>query len=398
MAFFQTRKARQTALALKTQASRFIFADPTANLMPISNLTLNISSVTVANPEYTGVVDMNGDEVVGKQCTISYDVNLRAPGGAAVPAAGAYLPGILLVNAKMSEVRSAAAIPVAPEALTAGTTTGFTGGAGLTATADLYKSMLVSFPGVSAGLPGISAIRSNTVGKVVTLCEEFDDVLTGTYQIPAQLAYVNSISSTDPLPISQKVWIGGKRYDLIDCQVTSLALSVQTSTSKAGSIPVIRVSMSAVIYNTADEATPAIPSLGPTPKFKNGKQKLAMLALGGSGFELNFGIQVDAAPDPNFESGDQGDEITSKQITLTPQLLSYRKADFDQMAAADAQAQHPYFALWGSGSGQIVGVVVPDGRFTHAGDDLGGTHVTQSPQMFVDVFQKNAAICFPYFA
>lgn len=393
---FATRKARNTAVAVKAQSARNSFTDPAANLMPCSNLTLNISSVTVPNPEYTGIVDQNGDEVVGKQATLTYDINLRAPGGADLPSAGAYLPGILMVNAKMTEVLTSTAIPAAPEALTAGSATGFTGGVGLTATADLYKAMLVRLLGVSTGLPGISAIRTNDVSKVVELCETFAAPLTGNYQIPKQIAYVNSTSSIDPLPLSHKVWLGGKRYDLVDCQVTSLAVSVQTTTTRQGSIPVLRVTCSAVVYATADEATPSIPALGPTPKFRDGKQFLAKKAVGGSGFELNFGIQTDAAPNPNFPSGDEGDEITSKQITLTPNLLSYLKADFDTLAMADAQAYHSFFALWGSGSGQTVAVVVPDARFSHAGDDLSGTHVTQSPQLFVDVMAKNAAIVFPY--
>ncbi|MBL9070412.1 MAG: hypothetical protein JNM03_10525 [Sphingopyxis sp.] len=397
MALMPTRKTRNTALALIPQVSRGTFVDPAANLMPISNLTDNIESVTVQNSEYTGSIDQNGDEVVGKQVTISFDVNLRGPGGADVPSAGAYLPGILLVNAKMTEVITATAIPAAPEALSAGSTTGFTGGAGMTGTLDLYKGMLVRLLGVSTSLAGVSAIRTNSASKVVELCETFGSTLTGNYQIPKQLAYVNSISSTDPLPLSLKVWIGGKRYDLVDCQVTSAIVAVQTSTSKQGSIPVLRFSLAAIIYNTADEDTPAIPSLGTTPKFKNGKQFVAKKALGGSGFELNFGLQTDAAPNPNQTTGDEGDELVGKQITLTPNLLSYRKADFDQMALADAQSQHPYFALWGETPGQIVSVIVPDGRFKHAGDDMGGTHVTQAPQMLIDVKTKGVVIAFPYY-
>ncbi|MGN6290388.1 MAG: hypothetical protein ACTHNA_14130 [Sphingopyxis terrae] len=394
---FATRKARNTALAVIAQSVRGTFVDPAANLMPCSNMQLNISSVTVANPEYTGSVDQNGDEVVGKQATISFDINLRAPGGSDVPSAGAFLPGIILKNAKMTEVITSTAIPASPEALSSGSTTGFTGGSGMTGTKDLYKGMLVRFPTLNAGLPGISAIRTNSAAKVVELCETFAASLSDDYQIPKQLAYVNDISSTDPVPLSLKAWLGGKRYDLVDCQVTSLAVSVQTSTTRQGSIPILRVTLSAIINATADEATPAIPALGPTPKYRDGKQFISKKAVGGSGFELNFGIQTDAAPNPNMASGDEGDEITSKQITLTPNLLSYLKADFDTLAMADAQAYHSFFALWGSGPGQIVAVVVPDARFSHAGDDLGGTHVTQSPQMWVDVMSKSASIVFPYY-
>ena len=223
---FATRKARNPALAVIAQAARGTFVDPAANLMPCSNMQLNISSVTVANPEYTGSVDQNGDEIVGKQATISFDINLRAPGGSDVPSAGAFLPGIILKNAKMTEVITSTAIPASPEALSSGSTTGFTGGSGMTGTKDLYKGMLVRFPTLNAGLPGISAIRTNSAAKVVELCETFASSLSDDYQIPKQLAYVNDISSTDPVPLSLKAWLGGKRYGLVDCQVTSLAVSV----------------------------------------------------------------------------------------------------------------------------------------------------------------------------
>lgn len=396
MATFATRKARNTAVAVIAQSVRGTFVDPAANLLACSNLSFGMNSVTVANPEYTGSTDLNGDEVVGKTATLTFDINLRGPGGSDVPSAGAFIPGIFLVNAKMTEVITATAIPASPEALSAGSTTGFTGGAGMTGTADLYKAMAVRLLGVSTGLAGLSAIRTNNASKVVQLCETFGSTLSGNYQIPKQVAYVNALGGSDPLPLSMKIWLGGKRYDLVDCQVTSLAVSVQTSTSKAASIPVLRITLSVIVSGTADEATPSIPALGPTPKFQNGKQFVALKAVGGSGFELNYGIQTDAAPNPNTATGDEGDEITGKQITVAPNLLSYLKADFDTLALADAQAYHPFYAAWGSAPGQIVQVVVPDARFTHAGDDAGGTFFTQSLQMFVDVKTKGAAIIFPY--
>ena len=64
--------------------------------------------------------------------------------------------------------------------------------------------------------------------------EQIGSTLTGNYQIPKCLSYVNAIGGSDPLPLSIKGWFGGKRYDFVDCQVTGLAVSVQTSTSKQG--------------------------------------------------------------------------------------------------------------------------------------------------------------------
>ncbi len=393
---FATRKSRNTVIAIGNQSVRGTFVDPAANVMPVSNVSLGIASVAVANPEYTGSIDQQGDEIAGKKLTLSFDVNLRPPGGSDVPAANAYLLGLLFQNAKMSEVRTTSAIPASPEALSSGSTTGFTGGAGVTGTLDLYKAMLVQLLGVSSGFSGISAIRTNSASKVFELCETFGSSLSGNYQIPKQLAYVNSVSSVDPVPLSATVWIGGVCYDLVDCQVASLLLSVQTSTRDSATIPMARITMDVTLYDYADESTPTIPALGTTPKFQNGKQFLSKIAVGGSGFELNFGLQSAAAPNPNMPTGDEGGELVSKQITLTPTLLAYAKADFDTIAKADAQAKHSFFAMWGSGAGGIVAIVIPDARFSHSGPDIGQQHVMESPQLWVDVLQKGAAIVFPY--
>lgn len=390
-------KSRNTSIAVIKQSVRGTFVDPAANLMPVSNLQETISSVTVANTEYNGAIDQNGDEIAGKNTSYTFDVYLRPPGGADVPAANAWLPGLFLQNAKMTEVRTATAIPASPEALSSGSETGFTGGAGLTATAGLYKGKLVRLLGVSTGLAGMSVIRSYSAAKAVVLCDEYGSALSGNYQIPKQLSYEANVTATDPLPLSLKVWVDGLRYDLVDCQVTALQISVPTTTRESAAIPTMSVTVTGILFNSADETTPAIPALGTTPKFRNGKQFLAYTAVGGSGFDLDMGLTAAAAPNPNFESGAEGDEMVSKQVTITPDILGYRKADFDALALADAQAYHPFCALWGSGSGGIIAIAAADVRLSHAGRTLGDNFVTQAPQLLVDVFDKNVTICFPYF-
>ena len=125
------KNSNKSAIAAIAQSVAGTFVDPVANLMACSNLRLDFSPVTVANDEYTGTVDRPGDEIIGKTVTVSFDINLRGPGGGStVPTSGAWLPGIFLIAAKMTELRTATSIPAAPEALSAGSTTGFTGGAG----------------------------------------------------------------------------------------------------------------------------------------------------------------------------------------------------------------------------------------------------------------------------
>lgn len=389
-------KARKAAIAAIAQAQVGTFLDPIANIMPCSNLSLEIASVTAPSNEYTGTIDQQGDDVIGRTVTVTFDLNLRAPGGADVPAAGAYLPGIFLVACKMTELRTTTAIPAAPEALTAGSTTGFTGGVGMAATANLYKGMLVDLIGQGALPLRLSAIRANTAGRAVTLCETLATNASGNYQIPKQLAFMASVSDADPLPLSLAVFLDGVRYRLVDMVPNSAVISIPTSTREGGTPPTIRISLRGRINAKDDIANPVVPSLGTTPLFRNGKQFLALTRVAGAGITYNRGLTVAAPPNPNQPDGSDADELTGIQSTVDIELHSYRKAIFDPLALADAQAQHPMFALYGSGSGQTVAIVVPDARLTHSAPQLGDQFITETVPLQIDVFDRNVSIVFPY--
>ena len=118
-------KANKTALALAQQPIIDTFVQPSASteVMPVSNVNLNIQGVTVQNEEYTGSIHRNGNEVIGKNVTLSFNVYLRPPAGGAVPGANAFLPGRILQAAKFTENRVSTAIPAAPEAIGANPTT-----------------------------------------------------------------------------------------------------------------------------------------------------------------------------------------------------------------------------------------------------------------------------------
>lgn len=96
-------KSNNTAVAVAIQSVVDTFTTPSqpADLMPVSNLRMNIEGVTIANDEYTGSPFKNADAVAGKRATLSYNIKLRPPGGVAVPAANAFLLGRVLQAAKM---------------------------------------------------------------------------------------------------------------------------------------------------------------------------------------------------------------------------------------------------------------------------------------------------------
>lgn len=392
-------KVNETSLALDLQVAANTFANPdTSDLMPIANVTLAENGVTVQNPEYTGSVHKQGDIVAGSNVTLSFDVMLRPPGGADVPAADTFLPGRLLRMAKFTESRVAAAIPAAPEALSAGSTTGATLGAGAAGTTDLYKGLLIHLSDNAGGTKpnSMTAIKAYTSGKVATFAETLDNAPAANYQIPKQLAYVRDVTDTKPPYGSFRVWLGGKRYDLIDMSITSFSIPVQTSTRDQANLPIIRVSLSGDVFATADEAVPPIPSLGAVPLFRDGDFWVANKSVGGSSFSLDFAARSAAPPNPNRPNGSDPVELVELRPAANLSLQMYLKATFDPRSLAQAQTYHSAWARWGYTSGGVVSILVSEGRFNFPSPESGGDFWQEGLPMLIDVAAKNISIVFPY--
>lgn len=393
-------KANKTALAIAQQPIVDTFVQPSATteVMPISNINLNIQGVTVANEEYTGSVHKNGDEVIGKNVTLSFNVYIRPPAGGAVPAANAYLPGRLLQAVKFTENRVSTAIPAAPEAIGAGpTTTSVTLGASAAATAGLYKGLLVSLASIGATYAQrLTAIRAYTSGKVATLIETLTGAPSGNYQIVPQLAYQRSLTENEPDPLSLSVWLDGLRFDLINMKISGFRINLPVSQRSQGSNPMYEVTATGTIYATADESTPVVPALGAVPKFRDGDLWIAGKAVGGSSIIIDLGLRTAAPPNPNKPDGSDAEELVETKTTVTADLQKYRKAQFDTMALADGQAQHGIFAQYGYGPGTTVSVNVPDARFNYRSPNVGQDHVTEAGDLMVDAFDRNLTITFPF--
>lgn len=392
----QTLKSRSTTVALKTQTAIGTFNTPGTDYLPCANLSLTIGNVEIENAEYTGSIEGNPPEVERGEVSLTFTAMLRGPGGADVPAAGAFILGRLLTAAKMTEQRITTAVPVAPEALSSGTTGGFTGGAGMAATADLYRGLLVHLPAIGALPRGLIGVRSNTAAKVVTLARLLSSAASGNYQFPKQLVYSSNLSSTNPLPTSFSAWVGGKRYDIIDASVSSCSINVPTTGRTQGENPTITVTFTGRLHNYVDEAAPAVPAAGSIPKFRDGQQHLANTYVAGSGFTLEFGATSEAPPDPNKPDGSGASELVALQRTIAMNIQGYTKADFDTIALADGKARHPFFAAYGAASGNFIGIIAADVRLGYSAPDIGGNIATESPTLYVDPLDKNVNIIFPY--
>lgn len=392
------QKSNNTALAIAKQPTVDTFPSmSSADYMPISQLRISLDGVTIANDEYTGSTAKNGDVIAGKRASMSFNVKLRPPGGT-LPTADAYLPGRLLQAAKMTELRTTATVPSGgAEAVSSGSTTGATLGSGATATANLYKGLAIQLDSLGSTLKSeLTAIRSYSAGKVMTLVEELASSLSGNYIIPTQLSYTRSIAAADPTLLAFQTWVGGDRWDWVNCRPSSLRLVVPVSTKDRTAYPEIQVTIEGDIYATAEEAAPAVTPLGAIPTFKDGDQWLALKAVGGSEFSVDLGLQTEFPPNPNKATGSDAADIIASMARMSINKQKYTKSVQDIMALADAQASHPFFAQWGSTSGNIVQVVVPDARFNYAAPDASGGIVTESVDLMIDAFDRGVCINFPY--
>lgn len=392
-------KSNNTAVAIAIQSVADTFMIPTqpANLMPVSNLSLQIESVNIANDEYTGSPAKNADSVAGKRVTLGYTVKLRPPGGGSVPAANAFLLGRIFQAAKMTELRTATAIPAAAEAGTAGTTTSLTLGVGAAATANLYKGMAISLVDMGTNYKSrMSAIRSYTAAKVATFVETFGSNVTGNYQIPPQIGYMRDVTSRDPIILSQSVWIDGHRYDLMNCRLSSLQVVVPTSTRDQAAYPEVQVTFEAMISANAAQTTPSVPSAGAIPFYKDGDGWLANVRVGLQTFTLDFGLQTENPPNPNKADGSDIAELISTTTSLSMVRQKYLPSVIDTLALADAQANQAFFAQWGSAAGAMVQIVVPDGRLDYQSPDMGGGIVMEGGNLLIDALDRAVCISFPY--
>lgn len=392
-------KSNNTAVAIAIQSVVDVFTTPTqpADLMPVSNLSLQIESVNIANDEYTGSPAKNADQVAGKRVTLGYTVKLRPPAGTVVPAANAFLLGRLFQAAKMTELRTATAIPAAAEAGSAGTTTALTLGAGAAATADLYKGMAISLASMGTDYKTrMTAIRAYTAAKVATFVETFGSAVTGNYQIPPQLGYMRDVTASDPIILSHSVWLDGHRFDLMNCRLTSLQIVVPTSTRDNAAYPEVQVTLDAMISTHAAQATPSVPALGAVPFYKDGDGWLAQTRLGFQNFTLDLGVQTESAPNPNRADGSDISDIVALTHSLSMTRQKYLPATFDPLALADAQGYMSFFAQWGTGLGNLVQIVVTDGRLDYQSPDLGGGLIMENGNLLIDALNRSTCVNFTF--
>jgi hypothetical protein len=390
--------SNQSVLGIAVESVAGTYVAPTTNdLIRVSDLRISINGITVNINEYTGSIHRPGPVVLGKTFEVSGRVFLRGPGGSTVPAANAFVPGRIIRAAGFDETVQAAAIPAAPEALGAGSTTTVANlGTTAAGTLGIYKAMGVLLAALGTMPKGMAMIRSYSAAKAALLARTAGSTITGNYQIPKQLSYRLNASATPP-SLSASCWYGGRRYNGNGLAISSFRINIPTASRDSQELPSIEFTLSGDLESDASETAPIPPAVLAIPPFRDGNLWINNTQLAGTSLTIDLGAEVGYPPNPNRPSGNDPAQLVGTTRTVNFTIAQTLKATFDQIALADAQGYLAMEAGWGLGTGNSFGVIVTDARLNYANPDNSGPFVNLTGEAYVDDADRTIGITLPFY-
>lgn len=401
MSFLSTR----TALALGVQADSTTgatIATP-ADLLPLANLRASNEQFTSANPEYTGSIHAVGDAVLGDAPSISFDVMMRGPGGAAPPTANSYVPGRFLRACGFDEIVFSG---LASEALVAGgVNTGATTTVRLGTNASSVNGFYVGYVIQFAGLNGGSGVRSTSTiiaydgaTKTATLGEKLGAVPTGNYSIPPQLVYRLN-ATANPLWLTFVRWHDRKRYNAQNGIPSALSMTFPTANRGDVALPIMSCGIGGDHSATreVDENCPLTPPAGAIPPVRDGKLALNGIYVPGATVSYDHGIRTAFPPNPNRITGNDPGQIVETRRSVSMNLNEVLLSVQNRNLLASLQTPVPLFLQYGIVAGRTVSFVVPAMRLGFSAPDPSGDFITTEVQGYIDEANSAVAISFPYF-
>lgn len=364
MAWNHRTRVLAMAFAIQVSAGTFIQPAASTDLIPVGNVTNQVNPITATDPTATGSVWESNRVYFGKTATIGGTIPLRGPGGAAPPAANAWVPGRVFQSGGWAEVRKAATSTAAVAA--GSTTTTIVLANTESAVDDFLLGAPVQHAAIGTGFLATSLI-SDYVGatKTATLPETLGGapVAATSYIIPAYLSYVLGTLTTANPYLSVSIWRDKKRYDYRDFQPESIAIQVPVANEANTSFPDATFSGKAIPQAVVDEAAPLLPSSVlaiPIAPARGGKFYLDRVKLGHQNTTFTATTTVAAASNQNQAAGQDAYDIVSGTRAIALDLNQMAVSDFDITAREDNQTVMPLFETWGLGLGNRWGLIVPN--------------------------------------
>lgn len=352
------------AFAIQVSAGTFIQPSSATDLLAVANPTNQVDPVTATDPTATGAVWDANRVFLGKTATIGGQIPLRGPGGAAPPAANAWVPGRILQSGGWAEIRKAA---TSTGAVAAGSTTTTIVLANTeSAVDDFLLGAPVQHTAIGTGFRATTLI-SDYVGatKTATLPETLGGapVAATTYTIPAYLSYVLGTLTAPGPYLSVSIWRDKKRYDYRDFQPSSIAIQVPVANEANTGFPDATFSGKAIVQAVADEASPILSAATlavPIAPARDGKFYLDRVKLGHQQTTFTVATTVAAASNQNQAAGQDAYDIIGGSRTIALDLNEMAVTDFDITGREDNQTVMTVFETWGLGLGNRWGLVLPN--------------------------------------
>lgn len=367
MSWNQRSKIVAVGIAIQSVAGTFTAPAAPADLIAVSVPTNDTSAIVATDPTATGAIFDAPDIYLGATGTAGGTIPLRGYGSGSLPAASAWVPGRILQAAGFAEVRNAT--PVTGTAQAGPAANSIKLASAESSVNDFWLGSVVQHTGINA----VSGVRQftpildydGTSKNALTGLPLGTTIVSGTYTIPAQLAYVLGTQSTPPPLLSISVWRDKKRFDYEDCRLTNLVIDMPVGNEANTGFPSIQFTAKGnpVVLEGVDDTAPqlAATTLQTQPATcRGGSFYIDRTLIEHQDLKYTQGGTVAAASNQNKDAGQDGYDVLGGTRAFDFDINQMNVTDFDLGARIAAQTVLPVISVWGVNVGNRFAFAVPN--------------------------------------
>ncbi len=351
-------RARNAAFLAKIEASEGIDAAPSAgsDAVLVENLRLSFDQNAIQTNEATGSLDPRAPIPGGLKAKIAFDTWMKGSGSPGTPPEF----GKLFKACGWKETITAAAVPLSPEAATAGSANTATFAAPFSATSQAYRGMpMILDDNPAAG--AVPFVVDWSGGRVATFTDAFNPALDGTTvgQIPINVLYGPTSDASLIASLTQYLFMDGLLYKILGAR-GSVKIAGQ-----AGGAWKASWDFTGMFAAKIDAGVPACTyqSVRP-PIWTGGAMLLDRKPVNVAALNVDTGIELANPENPAAAEGFDPAVIVGRKMTGSIDPLAALVASRDALADFRAGAQRIVHARVGSVPGNSFGVVVPAAQYT----------------------------------
>lgn len=348
---------RKASLFVKAQSAEGTAASPGASdgiLVEVQSNPFKLTREAIETNEARDTLNKSASIPGGLMVEISGAVLLRGSGTPGTVADW----DILMLMSGFTSSDTTAAVPVAAEVGTAGTTTTLTLGATAAATAQLYRGMPLALT-VNPAAGASTFITDYTAGKVATLTTLFGTALDNTtkYQVLKNVRYT-SHSDVDTMDFyTADLYIDGMRVRLVDARAKIDSFDFTTGGVPRMTFTIMGISANPLVSEASPPAALADATFDP-PIFRSGVVTMNREVIAIDKLTVSPGTELVQFKDPNATEGFGPATPTGRKWTFQIDPLESRTNTVARLNAFQAGGRHLIHAHWGSTPGNRLAVTI----------------------------------------